>query len=239
MLGVSHQCFFVFTLIGRFLAVGTFHAAMLGPCQSEPYPPAWMQRTEPALAERVVEYASNGVEFGIVVAESIAMSHVEYLAVDFHGRGLVVNNYPTFFFKVAIHPDVVVAREEMHLHAHVGEFRQFAEKPGIAFRHYILVFIPEVEHVAQQIDGGSLVLDVVEKAHQASLLHPAMWDGQRAKMRIRKYINVFLHRLIQIPVLFLPPRSTCSGPMRVRTPGSRWRYSHLADYPPSASRLPG
>ena len=52
------------------------------------------------------------------------------------------------------------------------------------------MLIPEVKHVSQQIYGGSLVLDAVEKPHEPPLVHAAMVDGPRAEMRIRQEINI-------------------------------------------------
>ena len=64
-------------------------------------------------------------------------------------------------------------------------FREFAEKPCKALGHYVFVFVPEVEHVAQEIDGSSLLLDGIKKSHQPPLLHPSVWDSQRPEVGIR------------------------------------------------------
>ena len=79
----------------------------------------------------------------------------------------------------------MVAGEEMNLYTHVGYFGQFAQESGVSFGHHILVFVPEIKHVAQQIDSISLVLDAVQKSHQASFLRSFMLESQRAPMRIR------------------------------------------------------
>ena len=113
------------------------------------------------------------------------MSQIEHLAVDVHRLRLLVQDDATLLLQISIHPDVVVAGEVMNLHAHVGKLREFAEKPCVALRHHIFVFIPEVEHVAEQIYRRRLMLYVVEKAHQTALVHSAMVYRQRAEVCVR------------------------------------------------------
>ena len=91
---------------------------------------------------------------------------------------LFVKNNATFLRQVLIGPDVVIAREVMHLDAHIRQFRQLSQEAGKAFGYNILVLIPEVEHVAQQVDGGSLLFDAVKEAYQSAFLHPLMRNGQ-------------------------------------------------------------
>ena len=98
-----------------------------------------------------------------------------------------------FFFKIPVSPQVVVAGEEMHLHAHVGQLGKFAEKARVPLRYDIFIFVPEVEHIAQQIDGGGFSLDAVEEAHEPAFMHSAVRDGQRAEMGVGEEINVLCH----------------------------------------------
>ena len=65
----------------------------------------------------------------------------------------------------------------MYFHSHISQLRDFSQETGVSFWNNILVFVPEVKHVAQQIDGCSLVLDAVEKADEAALLHAGMRNG--------------------------------------------------------------
>lgn len=185
LLGVAHEIFLVLAHVWRFLAVGTLHAAHLCPFQSEPHAPARMYHAEEALAYAVVEHAADKLELMVGVAQSVAMGEIEHLAVDVHRLGLFMENHSTFLLQIAVHPDVVVAGEVMHLHTHVGQLRQFAQEARVALGHHILVFIPEVEHIAEQIHGGSFMLDVVEESHQAALMHPAVVDGKRPEVGVR------------------------------------------------------
>ena len=81
----------------------------------------------------------------------------------------------------------------MHLHAHIGQLRDLTQETRIAFRHSIFPFVPEIEHVAKQIDGRGLVLDVIKEPYQSSFLHPLMRDGPRTEVSITQNVDI-LHK---------------------------------------------
>ena len=101
----------------------------------------------------------------------------EEAAVDVHHAALRVERDTTFLLQIVAHPQVVVAREEMHLHAHVRQLANLSQQAGVALGHHGLVLVPEVKDVAEQIDGGGFVLDAVEEVHQPALLHTCMGYG--------------------------------------------------------------
>ena len=97
----------------------------------------------------------------------------EYLvAIKLHKARLAMNYNTTLLFKIVETPLVVIASKEMHLNAHVRQFRELAQEACKTAWHHISVFIPEIEDVAQQIYRCCLVLYAVEKPHQTSLVHP-------------------------------------------------------------------
>ena len=59
----------------------------------------------------------------------------------------------------------MVSCEEVYLYAHISQLRQFSQETGVAFGYNIFVFVPEVEHVSQQIYCRCFVLDAVEETH--------------------------------------------------------------------------
>jgi hypothetical protein len=61
----------------------------------------------------------------------------------------------------------------------------------VAPRHHVLVLVPEVEHIAQQVDGTRLLLDTVEESHQPPFLHPLVSNGPRTKVGVAKEIDWF------------------------------------------------
>ena len=127
-----------------------------------------------------MEQESQQLESRIRVAQSVAVCQVELLAVDFGSQRLTVQDDAAFLLEVIAAPDVVVADEEVHFHAEVRQLGQFAQEARVAFGHDGLEFVPEVEHVAQQVDGRSLVLDAVQEADQPAFLRPSVGDGERA-----------------------------------------------------------
>ena len=158
--------------------------AIACPTEAETHSPPRMQEVQKPLAHAVVEQPTKELELAARVTQSVAVSEVENVAVDVGRQRLAMDNHSTFLLEIAVGPKVVVAREEMHLHTHVGQFRDFSQKPRIAFRHHVSIFVPKVENIAHQIDGGSLRLDAVEKPHQSALLHSRMRNGKRAQMGI-------------------------------------------------------
>lgn len=115
------------------------------------------------------------------------------LVANLRGKRLTMENDAALLLQIAVGPYIVVAREEMHLHTKVGQFRELAEEASATLWHDILVFVPKVEHIAQEIDCARLVLDTIEETDDAPLLCAAMRDGPRPKMGIGKEIDV-LHR---------------------------------------------
>ena len=177
VLGKDDEFLAVLTLIGRFLAVFAFHTTVACPFQAEGHAPAGMDAGEEALAQAIVEDAAQEFELAVLAAQPFAMAQVEEAAVDIHHAALRVERDATFFLQVVAHPQVVVAREEMHLHAHVRQLAYLAQQAGVTLGHHGLVLVPEVKDVAEQIDGGGFVLDAVEEVHQPALLHTRMGYG--------------------------------------------------------------
>ena len=194
LLGKAYQEFLVFAHIRLLLAIGTLQAAVLCPAQSRSKSPARMNGIQKALAGAVVEHCFQKFELLVRVAQSVAMTDKEYLVVDFYGLWLVVYYHTALFFQIAVCPHIVVAGKEMHFHSHIRQFREFAQEPGIAFRYYIFILVPEIKHISQQIDGCSLMLDAVEETYESAFLHSAVRDCPRAEMRIRKEIYIFHKR---------------------------------------------
>lgn len=115
------------------------------------------------------------------------------LVANLRGKGLTMENDAALLLQIAIGPYIVVAREEMHLYTKVGQLRELAEEASATLWHDILVFVPKVEHIAQEIDCARLVLDTIEETNDAPLQCAAVRDGPRPKMGIGKEIDV-LHR---------------------------------------------
>ena len=188
-LGVEHQRFLIFPHVRRVATLSVRQAATLGPCKSETNPEVGMEPTEKLLAEAIVKNFANELELAVGVAQAISVTDVECLVGQRKRHWFAMQRDATLSDKVFPSPDIVVARKEMNLYAHIREFRQFAEETCVALWHHLVVFKPEVEHVAQEIDGFGLVLNVVEEAHQAALLLASVRQCFAAQMGIREEID--------------------------------------------------
>ena len=257
LLGVQHEVLALLAHVGRFHSVDTLEARVLSPSESEPHAPARMERTEQYLTEAVVEHTLYELELAVGVAQSVAVRQIEHLVVYLHRLRTCMNYHSALVVQIAIRPDGVVAREVVHLNAHIGKLRQFAEEARVALGHRITPLIPKVEHVAQQIYGTCLGLYRVKKTHKPALLSAAVFDSPRPEVGVRKEIYVLhpnnsksakpinsklnnsksakptiqhstlniqhsISRVLstnQNQALREPLRSSCSGPIRVRTRG--------------------
>ena len=47
----------------------------------------------------------------------------------------------------------MVAGEEVNLYAGISQFAYFPQQADMSFRYHIAVFMPEIKHVPQHIDG--------------------------------------------------------------------------------------
>ena len=178
LLRVEYQMLAVLTHVGRLLAVYALQARVLCPTLSELHAPPRVYEVEQALTGAVVEHPPQELELPVGIAETVAVCEVEHVAIDVGGERLPVEDDAAFLLEVAVGPDVVIAREVVHLYAHIGELGNLSEEPSIALRHHVAVFVPEVEHVAEQVDGSGFRLDAVEESHQSALLHALMLYGE-------------------------------------------------------------
>lgn len=179
LLGKEAKRLLVLALIGWLLAVFTLETRVLGPFEAEAHAPTGMDGGEERLAEPTVEERADETEAGVHLAETVTMGDEKGLAIELYCLCFFAMQFhATFALEVVLYPNIVVAREVVHLHAEVGKFGDFAEKASVASGYDGTVFIPEVEHVAKKVDGSSLVLNAVEEVDKAPFLGAAALDGQ-------------------------------------------------------------
>src|SRR5574344_2640816 len=120
-----------------------------------------------------MEETAEHLEVFVGVTQSVAVPQVEHFTVNFGCDRFLVKNNAALLLQISVAPDVVVAQKVMHLYAEICQFRELTQKSSIAFGHHIFIFVPEVEHVAQQVNGVSFVLDAVEKLDKPAFLRAA------------------------------------------------------------------
>ena len=191
VLGINNKVLLILAHIGRLNTVLTLQATVFCPGESEIHAPAGMYGGKEALAEFVVKQAAQPLKFPVVVAQPIAVSKVKRLAVEFRNEPLTVQNYPTFLLQVIAHPKVVIANEEMHLYAHVGEFGNLAQEARVALRHNKFILVPEVKHISQQINSTRLMLDAVKEIYESALLSTCVGNSTAAQVGVGEKIYGF------------------------------------------------
>ena len=137
-----------------------------------------MEEVEQSLTKTIVENAAQETIFGVGVAQSVAMSKIKDLVVDFRGDGSAMKYDATLFFQIPIGPDVMVSDEVVNLNTHVSQFGYLSQKACESLRDNIPVLVPKVEHIAHEIDGGSLVLNAVEETYEPSFLCSLVLNGK-------------------------------------------------------------
>ena len=110
----------------------------------------------------------------IIITQPVAMRQEKLLVINLTRQRFTMDNNPTFLFQIIAAPDIMVADKEMHLYSHIRQLGDFSQETGISFWNNQLEFIPEIEHVAQQIYGCRLMLDTVEKVNQPAFLRTTM-----------------------------------------------------------------
>ena len=108
------------------------------------------------------------------------MGKEECLAVKVEGEGLTMDDDTALLFKVVVCPDIMIPCEVIHLHTAVGQFGEFTQEACIAFWHRMVVFVPEVKHITEEVNGFSGRFYLIEKTDQTAFLHPTMWNGEGA-----------------------------------------------------------
>src|SRR5690606_30455194 len=114
-------------------------------------------------------------------AQAVAVSDEQSLIAHFQKDRFSVDGNPEFVWKVIEHPHIVVAREERDRDTAVAEFGQFSKKPGKAAWYCVTVLEPEIEYVAQEVDGMGIVSHGLQPFYYAlfaSLTCGKMGDAQ-------------------------------------------------------------
>ncbi len=191
LLGKLHEIFVVLAKITGIATLKTMlQTTATSPLQTEGDGPARVQTREAPLAETIAEEGAKNAETATGIAQSVAMPKIEHAVGQFNRNGVVVNSHATLLLEIVLGPDVVVAGKEMNLYPIVGKFGYLSQNTRISLRDNMLVLIPEVKYVTQEIDGRRLVLDLIKEAYHTPLLLTRMRNGSTAQMGIGKEIYV-------------------------------------------------
>ncbi len=101
-------------------------------------------------------------------SETVTMPEAESHSRNFH-YGRLYKPLHSEIFEITVCPDVMIAREEIHVHSPVDEFLYGSQDADIPFRHDITVFVPEVPDVAEKVQGLRISREAVEKIGKTTL----------------------------------------------------------------------
>jgi hypothetical protein len=80
----------------------------------------------------------------------------------------------------------VIAHEEMDVNAFLGQAAQFFEERIVLMLALIVdeILHPEIEHVAQHVDGDGILAHLFQQFNHFLLVRPASLDSQTPHMRV-------------------------------------------------------
>src|SRR5690606_3891366 len=79
---------------------------------------------------------------------------------------VVMNGNIQFFFKIIVHPQIVVSHKKMNLDTAIAKFGKFAKNTHKAFWHHGFVLKPKIEEVAEKKDNFGIVLYAFKPFHK-------------------------------------------------------------------------
>lgn len=104
----------------------------------------------------------------------------------------MIDRYIELFFKITIHPKVVVAHKIGNLYAHVRKLGQFAQGSGKTFGDDSFVFEPKIKKVAHEKNGMSIVFDAIQPGHKLFFPGQTVLPGRSPKVIITGEVNFFV-----------------------------------------------
>ena len=161
-----------------------------GPLEGDPGVQGGEKHLRPMLAE------DSFHEFVPVVAgaQAVSVAQAEAFAAYLHHMRLLQLDHAQLL-EVVEGPEVVVALEEVHFYAGVNEVRDGPQHADAALGHHVAVFVPEVEDVAQQVQGlGFRRVYALEKLGEFAFALRRV-SRREAQMHVgRKVCQVFGHQ---------------------------------------------
>ena len=213
--------------------------AMARPAMSKSSSPIGMDEAIEFLADPASEKTCHQLVCLSVFAYAIAMSEIELLALQLGHQRLMMHDGTCLLRDIVEDPDIVIAREPMHLDATVGHLAYLAKETGEATRHDMLVFEPIVDDIAKQIELVAIVDDAVEKTHNTPLVVKRLVHRSCTEMQVAYEID-FSHREVVtgIPIQVLPLLSSYPDSIQARTQDRPHTTTPRAGLRPSCGGLP-
>ena len=118
-----------------------------------------------------------------------------------------MDGHAKFFFEVAVGPEVVVAHMVMDGQSGVGEFCDGAHDAGTSFGHHVVVFVPKVEDVPDEVEfSGGLALGeptsfrgVTHPTDKRPFTLPREGGVGRAQVQVGSQVDASWHHSPKMP----------------------------------------
>ncbi len=139
---------------------------------------------EQPLAEGVNKYFFHPFVSLVVRPEAVAVTDHKRFAVYFTEYRLPVYWNTELLFKIAEHPQIVVAGKHINRQTAIPQLRQNAKKPAESLGNHRFIFKPELKKIADQVNGICLRGDLMQPAYQLAFAFGACQAGIGAQMEI-------------------------------------------------------
>ena len=217
LLGEEDKFFGVLAFVGARVCQ-FFHTAAACPFVAEAVAEGRWYEAEERLRDRVMEERAQAYEIAYLLADrrgerlqvaggydAVTMCEVESTPMDSGGEGRAVDKDTRLAGKPPESPDVVVANEIVYLYAAVCQaFESGKERTVCLFARVAPeVLVPEVEHVAQQVDARGILSHGAQQCHQAGLVFVGVRYGKGTEMGVRQEVNHVIYDLRIYDVRFI------------------------------------
>lgn len=128
------------------------------------------------LSYSVPEKGADKPEAPFEISYGVTVRKQETSAKDLLYQSAVDNLYSYLIPQIIEQPDIVVAGKPYNPDSAVRHPGKLTEEPQKAPRRHILIFEPEIENVAEQIQLGAVMFDRPQKAHNLLLMLTVVSD---------------------------------------------------------------
>ena len=100
--------------------------------------------------------------------QSVSMSQISGVTSQRDKTRRLVHDDPQLRREVIEYPNIVIPDKPMYLYPAIGKLGDLPEKTGKSSGYHMLILIPVIENIAQQINHGGIVFDGVEPTHDTA-----------------------------------------------------------------------
>ena len=119
-------------------------------------PNGWRYQTEKPSTNWITEYFLQKLITMVSRSKPVAMSDMKVKTVEPVVTWRIKDGDVQFIFEIAAHPHVVIPDKKMNGDSTVRDISQFTKDANIPFWNNLSIFKPEIKHVPEDQDQGSI-----------------------------------------------------------------------------------